>query len=236
MNPSLSMRDGSRDGGPAGTLAAGGTGGAGGGSAGGGAGVLGFSATAGAATAGALGFSEAAGGTGAGGFAGVTGGGGGALGFSGAGGGEIDAVLGACLAFSTGFGAGEAMSARSWFLTATFLGSESGRVGGGSGFLSASRADSRTSSEDFAPSRTTMFSSSLRESERWSRKIPAPTKAHTRPPIRTSTPAVIAHSIRRFPRLGFSSLRGTQGLPWKGELRSFPNSSRGTESYEVPSP
>src|SRR5258707_4651251 len=194
MNPSLSMRDGSRDGGPAGTLAAGGAGGAGGGS---GAGAL-------------AGAGGAGGGTGAFGFSGVTGAGGGggaALGFSGMGAGVTGAGFGASLGFSTGFGTGTggAMSAKSCGLTATFLGSETVSFGAGSGFFSASRADSRTSSEGFTPSRTTMFSSSLRERERWSTKMPAPRKAQTRPPIRTSTPAVIAHSIRRFPRLGFSS-------------------------------
>src|SRR5579859_3344658 len=174
MNPSLSMRDGSRDGGPGGTFAAGGTAGAGGGSGAGalgaaGTGALGFSAAAGGGT-GALGFSATGGGgvagTAAFGFSGVAGGAGGVLGFSGAGAGETGAGWGASLGFSTRFGADGAMSARSCGLTPTLLGSDTGGTGGGRGFLRASRADSRTSSEDFEPSRTTIFSSSFRESER----------------------------------------------------------------------
>jgi hypothetical protein len=105
------------------------------------------------------------------------------------------------------------MSARSAGLTATLWGSTAS-FGDGSGFLRSSSADCFVSAAGLAaPSWTTMFSSSFRDSERCSTKMPATRNAQTRPPRRTRTPAVIAHSVSRLPRLGFSSLRATLDPP-----------------------
>src|SRR6185503_9252880 len=165
MNPSLSIREGSRDGGPSGTLAA----------------IT------------------------------VTGGGGATRGLE-----------GAALGSSRGF-------------TATLFGSAGGAFGGGgSGRFRSSSAEVFTSAEGRAPpSRTTMFSSSFRDSVPWRRKMPVPTKAQTRPPTRMSTPPVMAHSEIRFPRLGFSSFRGTLASLGKGVPRSGPNSRKARNSYVI---